>query len=66
MKNKVKSSKNKATPNKTPRKVNWKVIFYSVIALVCLYLMYKVDWIFIVPALFFVWLNHKELFLKKK
>ena len=43
------------------RKVNIKVINYSVIALVCLALVFAVDWLFIVPVVFLVWLNQREL-----
>jgi hypothetical protein len=46
------------------KKINWKVILYSILALICLVLVYTVDWIFIVPVLFFIWLNHRELFGK--
>jgi len=47
---------------KLDRKVNWKVVFYSIMALICLALVYVWDWIFIVPVLFFIWLNHRALF----
>ena len=53
--------KNKDIKKKT-RKINWKVVFYSVLALIFLLLVYTVDWIFIVPVLFFIWLNHRALF----
>lgn len=51
--------------NKSNRNINWKVVLYSIIALVCIYLMYKIDWIFIVPVLILIWLNQRELFGKK-
>ena len=47
-------------------RINWKVILYSFLALICLALVYTVDWIFIVPVLILIWLNHRELFPKKK
>jgi len=51
--------------NKKVSRINWKVILYSVIAFICIYLMYKIDWIFIVPVLILIWLNQRELFGKK-
>ncbi len=42
-----------------------KVIVYSIIALICLYLTFTVDWLFIVPAVILMFLNQKELFKKK-
>lgn len=47
------------------KKVNWKVVIYSIIALICLALVFVVDWIFIVPVLVLIWLNQKELMKKK-
>lgn len=41
--------------------VNWKIIAYSLIALISLGLMWFVDWLFIIPAALMVWLNQKEL-----
>ncbi|VVB78117.1 Uncharacterised protein [uncultured archaeon] len=46
------------------KKIKWKVILYSIIALICIYLMYKIDWIFVVPVLFLIWLNQRELMKK--
>lgn len=49
---------------RSKRKINWNVVFYSILALVFLALTYLVDWIFIVPVLFLIWLNHRALFEK--
>ena len=46
---------------KTKNKVNKKVILYSILALISIALMFIVDWIFIAPAAYLVWLNQKEL-----
>ncbi len=43
------------------RKVNTKVVVYSLIALVFLALTFFVDWLFIVPAAILMILNQKEL-----
>jgi len=43
------------------RKVNKKVILYSIIALGCLALTYFIHWIFIIPAAILMWLNQREL-----
>ena len=50
---------------KITKKINWKIVIYSIIALICIYLMYRIDWIFIVPVLGLIWLNQRELFGKK-
>jgi len=50
---------------KNSGKINGRVITYSILAIVCLVLMFVIDWLFIVPAVFLVWLNQKELFPKK-
>lgn len=63
----MKKSKQKNNLIKTnERKINYKVIIYSLIAIICLVLTYIVDWMFIIPVLFLIWLNQRELFLKKK
>jgi len=56
--------KKKNNIEKKNRNVNWKVVIYSIIALICLGLVYFVDWIFIVPVLVLLWLNHRALFEK--
>jgi hypothetical protein len=61
----VKKSENKNNNvEKSKSRINWKVILYSVIAIICIYLMYRIDWIFIVPVLILIWLNQRELFGK--
>lgn len=44
---------------------NPKVVILSIIALFCLYLTFTVDWLFIIPAVIIMFLNHKELMRKK-
>jgi plastocyanin domain-containing protein len=46
-------------------KINWKVVIYSVIALICIGLMYAVSWWFIVPAVILMILNQREIMEKK-
>ncbi|HJX50774.1 MAG TPA: hypothetical protein VJ438_04900 [Candidatus Nanoarchaeia archaeon] len=41
-----------------------RVIIYSIIALICLYLTFTVDWFFIIPAVILMFLNQRELFKK--
>jgi hypothetical protein len=48
------------------RKINWKVVIYSIIALGFLALSFLVDWLFIIGAVIFMFLNQKELMKKKK
>ena len=50
--------------SKKTKKINWKIIIYSLIGLGFLGLTYFVDWIFIVGAVVIIWLNHKELWGK--
>lgn len=47
------------------RKINWKVVIYSFVALGFLALTFLVDWIFIIGAVIFMILNQKELMKKK-
>jgi len=42
-------------------KINKKVVVLSLIALLCLYLTYKLHWAFIVPVAVILWINQKEL-----
>jgi hypothetical protein len=42
-----------------------KMILFSLLALICLALTYLIDWLFILGAVIFVYLNQKELFKKK-
>ena len=46
---------------KSKKKINWKIIIYSIIGLGFLALTYFVDWIFVVGAVVMIWLNQKEL-----
>jgi len=43
---------------------NPKVVAISLLALVCLVLTFTIDWLFIIPAVFFTFLGHKWLFGK--
>ncbi|MBC8435287.1 hypothetical protein H8D91_02175 [archaeon] len=45
---------------------NRKVVWLSVIAIICVILTYTVHWLFIIPAIVIMIKNHKELFGKKK
>jgi len=45
-------------------KINGRVVVQSVIAVVCLVLMYLISWWFIVPVGIILWLNQRELFGK--
>ena len=43
---------------------NKKVVIYSLIALGFLFLTFKVDWLFIIPAVILLIINQKELMKK--
>lgn len=45
---------------------NPKVVIFSLIALVFLYLTFAVDWLFIIGAVILMILNQKELMKKKQ
>ena len=47
-------------------KINWKIIIYSIIALICLGLTFTVSWYFIIPAVILMLLNQREILLDKK
>ena len=47
------------------RKMNVKIVVYSLVALVFLVLMFRVDWLFIIPAVILMILNQRELMKKK-
>jgi hypothetical protein len=47
------------------RNINWKVVIYSVIAIICVILAFVIDWIFLLPAVILMLLNQRELFRKK-
>ncbi len=44
---------------------NRKVVIYSIIALICLFLAVFIHWLFIIPAVILMIINQKELFKKK-
>jgi len=52
--------------NKKPRKINKKVIIYSIIAIGFLALVFLVDWIFIIGAVVMIYLNQRELMKNRK
>ncbi len=43
---------------------NPKVVIQSIIALICLFLTFIVDWLFIIPAVILIYLNQRELMKK--
>ena len=47
------------------KKPNFKIIIYSLTAMVFVVLSFVVDWMFIIPAVVLVWLNQKELMKSK-
>jgi len=51
--------------NMAKKEVNKKVVIQSVIALICVVLMFLVSWWFIVPAGILLWMNQRELFKEK-
>jgi len=44
---------------------NPRVVIYSLIGLIFLFLTFKVDWLFIIGALLMIFLSQKELMKKK-
>jgi len=44
---------------------NKKVVFYSIIALICLYLGFTLHWMFVIPAVIIMIINQKELMKKR-
>jgi len=48
------------------RKINWKIIIFSLIAIGFLVLAFLVDWLFIIGAVVLMFLNQKELIKKTK
>lgn len=52
--------------DKKPRRINKKVVAYSIIALGFLALTFLVDWIFIIGAVVMIWLNQRELMKNKE
>lgn len=49
----------------TNKKVNWKVVILSLIALGFIALTFLVDWIFIIGAVIIMIINQRELLGKK-
>jgi hypothetical protein len=47
------------------KKINWKVVIYSVIGLICIALTFLINWTFIIPAVIFMLLNQREIMGKK-
>jgi len=45
---------------------NPKVVLYSIIALVFLFLTFTIDWLFIIPVVILMILSQRELMGKKK
>lgn len=52
---------NKKKPSSKSKKVNVKVIIYSIIAFGFLGLTFLIDWLFIIGAAIMVYLNQREL-----
>lgn len=46
-------------------RVNKRVVIQSVIALICIALVFLVDWLFIIPAVILLWMNQRALFGKR-
>jgi len=45
---------------------NLRVTIYSLLAIILLFLTFKVDWLFIIPAVYIMFRNQKELIGTKK
>ncbi|MBP7708509.1 hypothetical protein KA107_02395 [Candidatus Pacearchaeota archaeon] len=45
-------------------KINLKIVVYTTLGLICLYLTYKVDWAFIIGSALAVYFNQRELMKK--
>ena len=52
--------------SKTNKKINWKVVILSLIALGFLALTFFVDWLFIIGAVIIMLINQRELLGKRK
>ncbi|MBM3228347.1 hypothetical protein FJZ20_00440 [Candidatus Pacearchaeota archaeon] len=57
---------NKKTGNKQNKKINKKVVFLSIIALICIVFAFIVHWTFIIGAIIIMFINQKELFKKNQ
>lgn len=44
---------------------NWKVVIYSIIAIICMIFVFTLDWLFIIPVVIILFLNQKELIKNK-
>jgi len=55
--------KNKS--KKVSKGINWKVVIYSVLGLICVILSFKIDFAFLLPAVVFMLLNQRELSKKR-
>ena len=58
---KKKMNKIKKKNIKNFKKINWKVVIYSIIGLICVILSFTIDWIFLLPAVICILLNQREL-----
>ena len=43
---------------------NWKVVFSSLLALLCVVLSFTTDWLFIIPAVIIMIINQREIMKK--
>ena len=58
--------KKKITKNQSKfNRINWKVVIYSVLGLICVILSFKIDFAFLLPAVVFMLLNQRELSKKR-
>lgn len=65
MKKKINKTGKNPGNNKIRKKINWKVVVYSVIGIICVILSFTVDWIFLLPAVICMLLNQRELGMNK-
>lgn len=61
----MKKNKERGLKTKTKTKPNVKVIIYSTLALISLYLAYTENWLFIIISVILMILNQRELMRKK-
>jgi len=57
---------NKKTGNKQNKKINKKVVFLSIIALIFVALTFLISWVFIIGAIIITIINQRELLGKKQ
>jgi hypothetical protein len=50
--------------NKSKSGINWRVVIYSIIGLICIGLTFTINWTFIIPAAIFMLLNQREIMKK--